>query len=42
MQKDITLIDNSKVIVEEHDFIKTFNDQYINLIEKSSGENLRS
>ena len=34
------LIDNGKVIVEESDLVETFNDQYINIVEKSSGQKL--
>ena len=33
------LIDNGKVIVEESDLVETFNDHYINIVEKSSGQN---
>ena len=32
------LIDNGKVIVEESDLVETFNDHYINIVEKSSGQ----
>ena len=32
------LIDNGKVIVEEHDLAETVNDHCINIVEKSSGE----
>ena len=32
------LIDNGKVIVEKSDLIETFNDHYINIVEKSSGQ----
>ena len=32
------LIDNGKVIVEESDFVETFNDHYINIMPKSSGQ----
>ena len=32
------LIDNGKVIVEERDLAETFNDHYINIMEKSSGQ----
>ena len=32
------LIDNGKVIVEEKDLVGKFNDQYINIVEKSSGQ----
>ena len=32
------LIDNGKVIVEERDLAETFNDHYINIVEKSSGQ----
>ena len=35
-QNDIMLIDNGKVIVEERDLAETFNDHYINIVEKSS------
>ena len=35
-QNDIMLIDNGKVIVEESDLVETFNDHYINIVEKSS------
>ena len=34
------LIDNGKVIVEESDLVETFNGQYINIVEKSSGQKL--
>ena len=34
------LIDNGKVIVEESDLVETFNDHYINVVEKSSGQKL--
>ena len=38
-QNDIMLIDNGKVvIVEEHDVAETFNDHYINIVEKLSGQ----
>ena len=37
-QNDIMLIDNGKVIVEESDLVETFNDHYINIVEKSSGQ----
>ena len=37
-QNDIMLIDNGKAIVEESDLVETFNDQYINIVEKSSGQ----
>ena len=33
---DIMLIDNGKDIIEESDLVETFNDHYINIIEKSS------
>ena len=33
------LIDNAKVIVEESDLVETFNNHYINIVEKSSEEN---
>ena len=32
------LIDNGKVIVEVSDLVETFNDHYINIVEKSSGQ----
>ena len=32
------LIDNGKVIVEERDLVETFNEHYINVVEKSSGQ----
>ena len=32
------LIDNDKCIVEEHDSVEKFNDHYINIVEKSSGQ----
>ena len=32
------LIDNGKVIAEEHDLAETINDHYINIVAKSSGE----
>ena len=32
------LIDDGKVVVEESDFVETFNDHYINIVEKSSGQ----
>ena len=37
---NIMLIDNSKVIVER-DLVEAFNDLYINIVEKSSGEKPR-
>ena len=37
-QNDIMLIDNGKVIVEESDPVEKFNDHYINIAEKSSGQ----
>ena len=37
-QSDIMLIDNGKVIVEKSDLVETFNDHYINIVEKSSGQ----
>ena len=39
-QNDIMLIDNGKVIVEENDLVEKFNDHYINIVEKSSGQKL--
>ena len=38
MQNDIMLIGNRKVIFKEKNLIETFNDHYINIVEKSSGE----
>ena len=38
-QNDIILIDNGKVIVEESDLVETFNNHYINIVEKSSEQN---
>ena len=35
-QNDIVLIDNGKAIVEESDLVETFNDNYINIVGKSS------
>ena len=32
------LIDNGKVIVEESDLVETFNDRYINIVKKTSGQ----
>ena len=32
------LTDNGKVIVEERDLVETFNDHYIDIVEKSSGQ----
>ena len=40
MQNDIILIDNAKVIVDEHDLAETINNYYILIVEKSSGKNL--
>ena len=37
-QNDIMLIDNGKDTIEESDLVETFNDHYINIIEKSSGQ----
>ena len=37
-QNDIMLIDNGKDIVEESDLAEKFNDHYINIVEKSSGQ----
>ena len=37
-QSDIMLIDDGKVIVEKSDLVETFNDHYINIVEKSSGQ----
>ena len=34
------LIDNAKVIVEESNLVETFNDHYINIVEKSSRQNI--
>ena len=36
------LIGNGKVIVEEHNLVETFNDPYIDLVEKSSEEKPRN
>ena len=33
---DIMLIDSGKVIFEESDLVETFNNHYINIVEKSS------
>ena len=38
IQNDIMLIDNGKVIVQESDLVEKFNDHYINIVEKSSGQ----
>ena len=35
--KDITLIEGNKVITSERELAKTFNEHYINIVEKSSG-----
>ena len=35
-QNDIMLIDNGNVIVEESNLVETFNDHYVNIVEKSS------
>ena len=35
------LIGNGKAFVEKHDLGETFNDRYINIVEKSSGEKPR-
>ena len=32
------LINNGKVIIEESDLVKTFNDHHINIVEKLSGQ----
>ena len=37
-QNDIMLIDNGKVIVEESVLVEKFNDRYINIVEKYSGQ----
>ena len=37
-QNDIMLIDNGEVIVEERELAETFNDHYINIVEKLSGQ----
>ena len=37
-QNDIMLINNGKVIVEESDFVETFDDHYINIVERSLGQ----
>ena len=36
------LINNGEVIVEVHDLVEKFNDNYVKKIEKSSGEKSRS
>ena len=36
------LIDNGKIIVEEHDIVAIFYDHYINLVAKSSEEKPRN
>lgn len=36
------LINNGEVIVEVHDLVEKFNDNYVKIIEKSSGEKSRS
>lgn len=36
------LINNGEVIVEVHDLVEKFNDNYVQKIEKSSGEKSRS
>ena len=35
--KDITLIEGNKIITSERELAKTFNEHYINIVEKSSG-----
>ena len=35
-QNDIMPTDSGKVIVEESDLVETFNNHYINIVEKSS------
>ena len=35
--KDITLIEGSKIITSERELAKTLNEHYINIVEKSSG-----
>ena len=37
-QNDVMLINNGKVIIEESDLVETFNDHYINIVEKLSGQ----
>ena len=35
--KDITLIEGNKIIISKRELAKTFNEYYINIVEKSSG-----
>ena len=35
--KDITLIEGNKIITSERELAKSFNEHYINIVEKSSG-----
>ena len=35
--KDITLIEGNKIITSERKLAKSFNEHYINIVEKSSG-----
>ena len=37
VQNDITLVHNNKIITEKQNTIKTFNDHYIYIVEKSCG-----
>ena len=37
-QNHIMLTDNGKAIIEERYLAETFNDHYINMVEKSSGQ----
>ena len=34
--EDITLIEGNKIITSERELVKTFNEHYINIVEKSS------
>ena len=39
---DILLVKDDKIITEDHELAETFNDHYINIVEKSSGEKPQS
>ena len=41
-QNDIILIDDGKVIVDEHELVETFNDHYVNIVGKFSEEKPRN
>ena len=39
---DILLVKDDKIITKDHELAETFNDHYINIVEKSSGEKPQS